>query len=436
MDGFRKISIYLQLISFPPMGTKKLAILSNRFLNEDLRGSEEFPKQLFNLLRGTFRVDILTSDIIDLQPLTSPLSHRTRELETQIDEFGTIYRFKSHPMISSSAYLANQFLSKFSEKGGNNIKYLSNFLYVLGWGPFTPRIYEHISLSKYDVILGSTFPSTPSYFAFKASNVFNVPFVYAPYFHYRLASFKENKILRIMVEKSSAVIALTETEKRQLILLGASDRKIFVIPLSYDLRFAEQYRVDKSNAKAKLGLKDKFVILTVPHPFKGGVQTLEAAADVSEYLDGICVVSIGNVNSSYRKVASRIIKRHKNLKIIDYGWVSTEMKYLIISAADIFSMPSITDAFGLSYLDSWSCQTPVIGARETSADDIIFSGENGYLVSFGNSKELSLLFRELYSAKQSLEIMGCNGYRSVTERFDLQSVKNKYIEVLEFAMKN
>ena len=90
----------------------------------------------------------------------------------------------------------------------------------------------------------------------------------------------------------------------------------------------------------------------------------------------------------------------------------------------------------MSYLDSWSCQTPVIGARETSANDVIFSGENGYLVSYGNSKELSLLFKELYSAKRLLEIMGVNGYKSLRERFNPQSVKNKYIEILEFAMQN
>ena len=431
------VNIYIHSNNeIPKLGTKKLAILSNRFLNEDQRGSEEFPKQLFKMLGGIFTVDVLTSDIIDHQPLTSPLSHRTKEFKTQIDKFSTVYRFKSHPLISSSAYVASLFLSKFDAIGGENIRYLSSILYVLGWGPLTPKIYEHISLNEYDVILGSTFPSTPSYFAYKASRNFKIPFVYAPYFHYRLANFANNKILKIMVKNSTAVIARTESEKKKLILLGACNKKSFVIPSLFDLKFTDQYRVNKAIARERLGLKDEFVILTVPHPLKGGVQTLEAAADVSENLEGICVISMGNVNDTYRKIASKITKRYKNLRVIDFGWVSTEMKYMINSAADIFSMPSITDAFGLSYLDSWSCQTPVIGAKNTSADDLILNGKNGYLVSFGNIGELSSLFKELYFSKQLLEAMGRKGYGYVEDRFNPQTVKNKYLEVLEFAMQN
>ena len=416
------------------MNNTRIAIVSNRYINNDLRGSEEFPKQLFDILKFDYTVDILTSDIIDLQPLTSPLSHRIKRSQIKLDEFRNIYRFKTHPLISSSSYIANKLLSCIRHEFGENMGYFSDYLHVIGWGPLTSGISNHIAAAKYDLIHGSTFPSTPSYFAFEAAKKYHIPYVYAPYLHYRLSEFYSNELLKKMVRKSDAVIARTDTEKRQLILLGSNDKRVFVIPSMFNISISDKFREDKIIAKEKLGLGGKFVILTVPHILKGGIQTLEAAAKLSDQLDGVCVVSIGNIKKNYKKTADLLLRKHKNLSKIDFGWVNTEVKYLIHSSADVFSMPSITDSFGLSYLDSWSCLTPVIAAKDTSANDIVRHAIDGFLVEYGNVEELTNYFKSLYQDSELSKYMGFKGYRKILEKFNPVKVKNQYIEAFEHAM--
>lgn len=416
------------------MNRKRIAIVSNRYLKEDLRGSEELPKQITQLLIDIFDVDILTSDIMDLQPLTSPIASRSMDIRKFEDDGKTIYRFRSHPLISSSAYVASKILSHFSSAPGISYKSFLDFLGVIGWGPFIPNIYDHILNSNYDLVYGSTFPSTPSFLAFEAAIDSNIPFVYAPYLHYNLNEHTDNMMVKLIIKGSTAIIAMTDSEKRKLISMGASDKSTFVVPAQYDMDRMKNMRVEKEKAKKFLGLENKFVILTVPHPAKGGLQTLDAAALLSDFFDNVYVLSIGNVKRSYLNHVKFLKDKHKNLNIIDFGWVDTQTKYILNSAADVFSMPSVTDSFGLSYLDAWSCHTPVIAARDTSADDLVSDGENGFLVSFGNAGELFIHLKALYLGNYDSKEMGMRGHQSIKERFDPNVVKNKYIEVFEFAM--
>lgn len=56
-----------------------------------------------------------------------------------------------------------------------------------------------------------------------------------------------------------------------------------------------------------------------------------------------------------------------------------------LAAADVFAMPSRTDSFGIVYLEAWTYDVPVIGARAGGVPAVIDDGENGLLVDFGNS---------------------------------------------------
>ncbi len=414
---------------------KKIAIISNRFLSEDLRGSEEVQKNLTKMLESEFTINILTSDIVDLEPLTSPLSRRIKRSEIVLSDSSKVFRFKSHPFVSSFAFLGSTLFSKLPINTHNEIKYFIDLLQVIGWGPLIPTIQKHISTLKYDLIIGSTFPSTPSYIAFRAAQANNIPFIYSPYLHFNFQEVMKNEILRIMIKKSTALIALTSFEKKKLISLGAEDKSTFVIPLSYDLNSNMGFRLDMDEAKKRLGLSDKFIILTVPHEHKGGLQTLDAAALLSDKYDNIYVISIGNTKNNYNRHAINLKKRYKNFNFINYGWVGTQTKFLLNSAANVFSMPSITDSFGLSYLDAWSCDTPIIGARGSAVEDIIDQGINGYLVTFGDVNELFLYLSNLYQSSQISSVMGKNGHFKIKEKYDPESVKNQYLEIIEYAMK-
>ena len=226
----------------------RIAIVSNRFVNEDQRGSEEFSKNLLSMLSKNYEVDLLTSDIVNLEPLTSPLAKRGERKIIYIDGHTRILRFRSHQLVSSSAYILHSVLSKVHNHRGRFFGNLVDSLQFVGWGPYTPSIYKFVLKRRYDAILGSTFPGTPSYLAFRGALKTNTPFVYSPYLHYRLESNTNNDILSLMLQKSKAVIALTTTEKKELIKLGAREESTFVIPLYFNYSHIGNGNIDKKTA--------------------------------------------------------------------------------------------------------------------------------------------------------------------------------------------
>lgn len=66
--------------------------------------------------------------------------------------------------------------------------------------------------------------------------------------------------------------------------------------------------------------------------------------------------------------------------VITPGWIDGEELAYALSAADIFLMPSIQEAFGLMAVESMACATPVITFEGTSLPDVINAPQGGLSV--------------------------------------------------------
>lgn len=67
-----------------------------------------------------------------------------------------------------------------------------------------------------------------------------------------------------------------------------------------------------------------------------------------------------------------------------------------IANADIFSLPSWGEAFGIVYLEAMARGRPAIGCLENGAADIITDGKDGLLVPPGNHEAVALAIRRLF----------------------------------------
>lgn len=52
----------------------------------------------------------------------------------------------------------------------------------------------------------------------------------------------------------------------------------------------------------------------------------------------------------------------------------------LYQGSHVFCMPSLTESFGLVYLEAMACGTPVIGTPNTGAADVVRDGRDGFLV--------------------------------------------------------
>lgn len=77
------------------------------------------------------------------------------------------------------------------------------------------------------------------------------------------------------------------------------------------------------------------------------------------------------------------------------GWVDGEDLVVALSAADVFLMPSIQEAFGLMAVEAMACGTPVIVFEGTSLPDVIRSPRGGLAVPAMDSVALAGAIKRL-----------------------------------------
>ena len=58
----------------------------------------------------------------------------------------------------------------------------------------------------------------------------------------------------------------------------------------------------------------------------------------------------------------------------------------LLSASDLFLMPSVQESFGLAALEAMACEVPVVASRIGGLPDLIEDGVTGFLCAAGRSR--------------------------------------------------
>ena len=124
------------------------------------------------------------------------------------------------------------------------------------------------------------------------------------------------------------------------------------------------------------------------------------------------MVLIGSELTPFRAYLASLpaADRHR-LRVL--GPVDDDVKRDALAAATVFSMPSRTDSFGITYLEAWLYGRPVIGARTWGVMDLIDEGRDGLLVPFGDAPALAEKIAYLIDNPEEADRMGQNGRRKV-----------------------
>ena len=101
--------------------------------------------------------------------------------------------------------------------------------------------------------------------------------------------------------------------------------------------------------------------------------------------------------------------------VITPGWIDGEQMALALSAADVFLMPSIQEAFGLMAVESMACGTPVVVFEGTSLPAVIKAPQGGLAVPARDSVALAGAIQQLLSDDELRERLGKQA-RQIAER--------------------
>lgn len=106
----------------------------------------------------------------------------------------------------------------------------------------------------------------------------------------------------------------------------------------------------------------------------------------------------------------------------------------VYGASDIFVIPSLYEAFGLTAIESMACGTPVIGFNTGGIPDSIKEGETGWLVEHSNSKYLAEEISRLANHPNEVKSKSTNSLTYVRTHFNTLIEVEKYNTLYKLAI--
>jgi len=256
----------------------------------------------------------------------------------------------------------------------------------------------------------------------------------------------KNICLMWQIENSRRIFAEREIAIKADVVLAADTHEIEFLSRAYripnhkfkltsggvdPLKF---YPIDKLLARKKLNIGDEKILLFVGRldPIKGLNLLLEAAYLVKEFYS-VKIIVIGG-DSGENSEIQKLDKLAQDLgiteKVIFINAVDQNTLSYFYSAADILTIPSYYESFGLVALEAMSCGLPVIAMSTGGLTNLIVHGETGLLVGKRSPQIFASAILSLLNNESMRINMGKNGIRRASS-FSWSRVAESVIETYE-----
>jgi phosphatidylinositol alpha-1,6-mannosyltransferase len=181
-------------------------------------------------------------------------------------------------------------------------------------------------------------------------------------------------------------------------------------------------------ARARFGVKDEYVLLTVGRldareRYKGHDRVIAALPQLRA--TGLQALYLIAGEGGDRSRLADLARRHDVQKEVRFmGAVSSTDLPDLYRAADLFVMPSTGEGFGIAFLEAMACGTPAIGLSVGGACDALADGELGACVSEPQFHET--LARTIQSAPPDAQKLSA----SVRDRFGRHALNTRVANAL------
>ncbi len=307
-----------------------------------------------------------------------------------------------------------------------------------------PSVVKEIAVNKPQVLVLGGYVDPTMWLAFALGKLLKISIIY-----WTEATKEPQSILGAMTrplrilftKKSDAIIVPGRLSKNYVTTLGVDIKRVFTAVNSIDNRLfieiSNKYRSRKEELKAQLGFKGKVVILYVGQLIKrkGLEHLLRAYAKLKQEHEEAALVLLGSgfLEHELRNLASSL--RLQDFKIIHAG-LSLEDLIKLYSAVDIFALPTLEDIWGFVINEALACGLPVVTTcASQAAQEMIHSGENGYIVKEADSEQLYNALKNLIQDSERREKMGEKSMEIVVREFDPSHAVNGFLSAVKYCIK-
>ena len=287
-------------------------------------------------------------------------------------------------------------------------------------GPFSIKMWNYLfsEIKDFDLLIGSAFPYNHLIPTLLASKKFNKPSICIPHIHLEFPEHYMTGFRLSLLDNFDAITVNTNYEKSQLIKHKIQEEKVSIVPPSIDIQsWQNLLKIDlckKFNTP-----RDSVFVLYIGYKSdeKGIFFLIESMKNLWQKNMKIELITVGLETQefqSFLKSQSKKIQEH----IHNFSVVDEDFKKSLVISCDIFALPSKSESFGIVYLEAWICQKPVIGCNIGAVSELIKNNSDGFLVEFGNKKQLCEKLEQLIHDPQLQAKLGKNGYDKVHQKYD------------------
>lgn len=273
------------------------------------------------------------------------------------------------------------------------------------------------------------------------------------------------------IEKSSFVAALNKLKKivtpseyckNVFIKYEIESEIIEVIPEAVDTDFWNPAPIEDSykflelfSVRHKLYPQNKYDLVELKKsgvPFllttggdatsKGSQEVLKALSLLPKNLKWVYIIKTWPQYHTFEKGLEEyeLIKKLHLEDRVRYvmGEFSKDFMRDLMNACDIYVSPSITEGFGLPFVQAQLCSKPIISVNSLSIKELVKHNETGYLTSFKQRGEY--VFADISDLKNYLEIllkdkelrlkMGREGSKFARQNFSPETIAKRFCDVI------
>jgi glycosyltransferase involved in cell wall biosynthesis len=194
---------------------------------------------------------------------------------------------------------------------------------------------------------------------------------------------------RHVLRDAARVLAVTESERHQLIALGVDRTRIAIVPNPIDDEEFERTPRDDGGFRRGHGLEERPIVLFLGKltPRKG-VDVLLHAFGRLRPPEAVLVIAGNDMGAG---TAAHALARRLGLadRVIRTGLLRGEERLGALRAADVVAYPSRDEVFGLVPLEAVCCGTPVVVCNDSGCGEVIARLGGGLTVPPGDPPALA-----------------------------------------------
>jgi glycosyltransferase involved in cell wall biosynthesis len=248
---------------------------------------------------------------------------------------------------------------------------------------------------------------------------------------------KYDALVHMALENADAIICVSSNLRKEILKLGISPEKTFVVFNAVDLKLFRPPRKHELNdikdTKKQFGLgEDDFLILNARHlrPIYGIEYLIYAAKIVSGQIRNAKFIIAGE-GALKEKLNAMIQSMGLQEYVRLIGKIPKTLMPKLMRAASLYVNTSLADGMSPSMLEACACGLPIVSFDVGGANDIIDDGVNGYLVPSKDYKMLASRITYLLQNTDVIKRMGMITRKKAEERFNINTRIDAMISIYQ-----